>query len=71
MSPLSQDRECLTPWEHYKLSLCYKALGKAELAREHFAKAVQSPAPKDSPWRAKAQKELSVFEEPQIGGEGP
>jgi len=51
-------------WEHYKLGLCYKASGKAELAREHFAKAVQSPAPKDSPLRAKAEKELKALKSP-------
>ena len=46
--------------EHYKLGLCYRALGKPDLAREQFAKVLQGPTPKDSPWRAKAQKELDA-----------
>ena len=49
-------------WEHYKLGLCYKALGKAELAREQFTETLQGRAPKNSSLRAKAKKELAALE---------
>jgi len=48
-------------WEHYKLGLCYKGLGKAELAKEHLTKALQNPAAKDAPWRAEAEKEWQAL----------
>ena len=57
-------------WEHYKLGLCYKALGKAELAAEHFAKAVRSPAPKDSPLRQGGER-VEGIGKPQAGGQRP
>jgi tetratricopeptide (TPR) repeat protein len=43
--------------EHYKLGLCYKALGKPETARQHFTAGVRQ-AGENSPWGAKAEKEL-------------
>ena len=50
--------------EHYRLGVCYKALGEAELARQHFTAAAESPAPADSPWRSKARRELAIPDSP-------
>ncbi len=50
--------------EHYRLGVCYKALGEAELARQHFTAAAESPAPADSPWRLKARGELATPDNP-------
>ncbi|NLF71840.1 MAG: DUF5107 domain-containing protein [Candidatus Anammoximicrobium sp.] len=48
-------------WEHYKLGVCYQALGKAELAKQHLTKSLQEPAAKDAPWRADAEKKLKAL----------
>jgi tetratricopeptide (TPR) repeat protein len=50
--------------EFYKLGLCYQGLGKKELARECFAKAVDSPnepSPVSADWHAKAVDALKKF----------
>lgn len=47
--------------EYFKLGLCYKAQGKAELAREFFAKAVASPnepSPGGADWHDRAEREM-------------
>ena len=50
--------------EYYKLGLCYQAMGKPELAREHFLKAVESPPDllrEDPAVRRKAQQQVDAF----------
>lgn len=49
--------------EYYKLGLCYQALGKPELARAHFLKAVESPPDllrEDPEIRCKAQQQVDA-----------
>lgn len=48
-------------WEHYKLGLCYKGLGKSQLAAEHLTTALQSPVSEGTAWRADAEKELKAL----------
>ncbi len=55
-------------WEHYKLGLCYRGLGKSELAEEQFAKALQSPVSQDAAWRADAEKELKAWRKGRPAG---
>lgn len=47
--------------EHYSLGVCYGALGKTALARQHWTKAAQAPG--DSPWNEKARKALRELNE--------
>ncbi|MGA2500126.1 MAG: DUF5107 domain-containing protein [Tepidisphaeraceae bacterium] len=42
------------PYENYHIGLCYKSLGKPDLAREYFRKLGSG----NSPWHAKAAEEL-------------
>lgn len=49
--------------EYYKLGLCYRGLGQAELARQHFNKAVECPVDlvrEDPECRQKAAQELQA-----------
>jgi len=48
-------------WEHCQLGLCYKAMGKTDLAQEQFTKVLESPAPPDAAVRTQAEQELELL----------
>ena len=47
------------PYEWYQVGMCYKAMGKIDLARASFTKV----KPASSPWYARAAEELKKLDQ--------